>query len=267
MWTCSHCSATSPSDASICEVCSRPRERPAEAPAVREPDVELRDDAAVRRPWRVWVSAAAVVALGLLGVTRLLRPDTDDVTSRSAETEITEPEIIPEFAGTESADPGATFNGDTTTAPTYPTESPSATDTASGGLVSIDSTVTDPRAPGVADVLATYFDGINRKDYDAVAGVLDPAGAIDPSKPSHMESLAEGTRSTHDSDIVLGSLTDAKVGRLKAGVNFRSEQAPGDGPLRAPEETCTRWSLVYTITVTPDGTYLIRGGKGSSVPC
>jgi hypothetical protein len=249
--------------------------------AVPEPDDALYDDAVVRRPWWARASAAAV-AVGLLavggtvGVTRFLRPDTDSFAGRSAEQEFAEPEIEPEvaapesepeFADTAAPDPGTTFTGDTTTAPTYATEIPLTADATSSGLVGIDPSVTDPRAPGVAAVLDTYFNGINDKDYDAVAGVLDPEGVIDPGNPSHMDALAEGTRSTHDSDIVLNSLTGARADRLKAGVDFRSEQASGDGPLRAPEETCTRWSLVYTITVRSDGAYLIRGGKGSSVPC
>jgi hypothetical protein len=157
-----------------------------------------------------------------------------------------------------------------TPATSRPTISPSTapvTENATIDLVTVDPAVTDPRAPGIAAMFETYFTGINEKEYAAAAGVFDPDGAIDPADPEQMAAFSDGTATTEDSDVVLLGVTDLADGRISADVTFRSEQEAGDGPAERPGETCTRWTVRYTLTTTPDDGYRIFRGKGTSRPC
>jgi hypothetical protein len=132
-------------------------------------------------------------------------------------------------------------------------------------LVAVGQGVTHERTERVAAMLETYFTGINAKDYAQVAGVLDPAGELNPDDPEQMARFSEGTATAKDSDVVLRELTDLGPGRLGADVTFRSEQEPGDGPEDRPGETCTDWRVSYTIT-TRDS-YRILQAEGVSDPC
>jgi hypothetical protein len=264
-----------------CEVCSRPRERPAAASpaAATAPGDDWLVAEPPARPLWVWISAAAaaVVVLGVggaVGIPRFLRSD-PQATAAEVEQDA-EAGPTPAEVGTEPTQPGITQPGttepDTTAYDTVEpgpsgTTTPPATTLAGSGLVTVAPGVSDSRSAAVAALLDTYFRGINDKDYAAVATTLDPAGTVDPNDRSQMAAFARGTRSTRDSDVSLNGLAGAPTGRLRAAVTFRSRQSAGDGPRRAPGETCTRWRVTYTITVTPDGTYRIRGSKGSSAPC
>ncbi|MDI6098077.1 hypothetical protein QLQ12_05605 [Actinoplanes sp. NEAU-A12] len=134
------------------------------------------------------------------------------------------------------------------------------------GLVTVRPGLDDPRAADVAAMFDTYFTGINERDYDAVAGVLDPAGDLDPSAPRELQAFAQGTSTTRDSDIVLRDLAETTAGRLRAEVSFRSEQRTGHGPPQRLDETCTLWQVVYVLSAG-DGTYRMLRGKGVSKPC
>ncbi|WP_433794072.1 hypothetical protein [Actinoplanes sp. CA-252034] len=133
-------------------------------------------------------------------------------------------------------------------------------------LVTVHPRVTDPRAAAVVVMLDTYFRGINQRDYDAVATVLDPAGDLDPGVPGQLAAFAEGTSTSRDSDIVLTGLADAARGRLRAEVSFRSEQRAGHGPPERLRETCTLWEVAYLLTVHGDGYRMLRG-DGVNQPC
>ena len=137
---------------------------------------------------------------------------------------------------------------------------------AATGLVTVHPGVDDPRAGDVAAMFDTYFTGINERDYAAVAGVLDPAGELDPAAPGQLAAFAQGTSTTRDSDIVLWELTETAPGRLRAEVSFRSEQEPGHGPPERRDETCTRWRVVYVLSGDGD-TYRMVRGDGISEPC
>ncbi len=134
-----------------------------------------------------------------------------------------------------------------------------------GALVTVDAGVSDDRAPRVAAMLETYFAGINAKDYQRVAGVLDPAGEIDPGNPQHMAAFSDGTATARDSRVVLRALSGDGDGRLRAYVSFRSEQEAGDGPDERLAETCTDWRVTYTVSTGE--TYRILRGQGVSTPC
>lgn len=136
------------------------------------------------------------------------------------------------------------------------------------GLVTVDASVDHPRAKDVADMLDVYFTGINERDYRAVAGVLDPAGELDPGAPGQLDAFAQGTSTTRDSDIVLRRLSDGTAGRLRAEVTFLSRQRAGHGPPGRLGETCTRWRVVYVVSVPGDGgPYRMLRGDGVNAPC
>jgi hypothetical protein len=133
-------------------------------------------------------------------------------------------------------------------------------------LVTVDPAVDHPRARQVAAMFDRYFTGINERDYRAVARVLDPAGELDPGVPGQLKAFAEGTSTSKDSDVVLRRLTSTASGRLRAEVSFRSEQKVGHGPPERPDESCTRWDVVYVLTVD-DGAYRMLRGDGTNQPC
>jgi hypothetical protein len=134
-----------------------------------------------------------------------------------------------------------------------------------GLIVAIAPGVTDGRADEVVTLLDVYFNGINAKDYPAVGTVLDPDGSTDPDDEDDMKELADGTRSTTDSQVTLTSLDDLGHGRLSAEVTFRSNQKAGDGPKGRPAETCTQWDIVYTLSHRD--VYRIRKSDATSQPC
>ncbi|WP_430789779.1 hypothetical protein [Actinoplanes sp. G11-F43] len=133
-------------------------------------------------------------------------------------------------------------------------------------LVRIDPEVTDPRAEKVAALFETFFTGINERDYRAVASVLDPSGELNPGEAGQMAAFAEGTSTTRDFDVVLRDVAPAASGRLRAEVTFRSSQDAGHGPPERPDETCTRWRVLYLIS-TDRGRYRMVQADASTEPC
>jgi hypothetical protein len=289
MWTCAQCGEENPDSAAFCEVCARPapagersgpdrREAPAPvrgppavpapAPGYSPPDVGEPPPATMfdghgdrRRPAFPVIPVAGVALLALVMAGAFLAPrllgddpaaaptfvppTTTAPVQPPVETTTTEPGGITEPSPAETSDPGAL--------PAAP--------------VTVDPAITDSRATGVATMFETYFSGINDKDYDRVGTVLDPAGSLDPADPADMRDLADGTRSTQDSEVTLNGLSDLPGGRVRADVSFVSRQEPGDGPKGRPGETCTRWTMIYTLTTAGDGTYRIRKTKASAEPC
>ncbi|MBW6436740.1 hypothetical protein KZ829_23645 [Actinoplanes hulinensis] len=246
MWVCIDCGERNTGTPDECAVCHRPR--PAPRAAIWEPPEpppiwipEPADPEPNGPPARsrlipalpIAVLIAALVTAAVLGGPRLLGPD------RPA----------PRAAPVPSA------------APTTPILEDDTVD-----LVTVAAAVTDPRAGDVADMLETYFTGINERDYRAVAGVLDPAGEIDPADARQMAAFAEGTSTTRDSDVVLVRLAEAASGRLRAEVTFRSEQEDGHGPPERLDETCTRWRAVYVLS-TAGNTYRMLRGDATNEPC
>lgn len=135
-----------------------------------------------------------------------------------------------------------------------------------GPLVAVDPAVADPRAERVTAMFETFFTGINERDYQAVSGVLDPDGELDPGAPGQMAAFARGTSTTRDSDVVLRDLTPVTARRVRAVVTFRSSQRAGHGPPGRLAETCTEWRVRYLLTSGTDG-YRIRQADAGTEPC
>jgi hypothetical protein len=216
-----------------------------------------------------WIVAVATVVLVGAGVAaaivmpRLLSKDDHPAPASTTTAPIAAPATV------DTTDPATTDPTDTSeqadTADPTETLDPTTDPPAPSGIVAIGPGVTDERAPGVAAMFDTYFGGVNDKNYDAVGSVLDPAGSVDPADPAEMNALARGTRSTTDSDIALTGLADTSGGLLAADVTFVSHQTAGDGPRGRSSETCTHWTIRYTVSNS--GAYRIRKSKATSRPC
>jgi hypothetical protein len=135
------------------------------------------------------------------------------------------------------------------------------------GLVTVAAEAVDARAVDVAAMFAAHFGAINGRDFDTAAAYFDPDGVVDPGDAAQVATFAEDVSTTTDSDLVLLAVTDgAQPGQLLAHLTFRSEQAPGMGPRDRPDETCTRWDIVYELSTTA-GYRIVRGTQAQSTPC
>ncbi|WP_203759301.1 hypothetical protein [Actinoplanes octamycinicus] len=146
--------------------------------------------------------------------------------------------------------PGATGTTYDTPATSDPaTESTTAETTTAAtagpaGLVAIDQP--GDLADRVATMFETYFAGINAKDPDAALSVVEPKGRMNPADPAVVAKFGADIRTTRDDEIELGAVTD-NGGTVTAELSFRSRQAAGYGPADDPDQTCTRWTMVYTL--------------------
>ncbi|HZN74164.1 MAG TPA: hypothetical protein VFC00_21050 [Micromonosporaceae bacterium] len=166
---------------------------------------------------------------------------------------------------------GGTPTGSTPTATSTPsaaTGSAAPTHAGAIGLVDISAVAVHPAAAGVGEVLNTYFSGINDKDFARATSVFDPAGVIDPNDPKQVAEVArDDSTSTVTGVVVRRIATEPTVaGALAVTATFRSTQAAGFGPHGRESETCTEWTVTYTMTSSAD-TYLILRGSGASEQC
>lgn len=156
----------------------------------------------------------------------------------------------------------------TTDTPTTDPASPSSS--SSVGVVQIDpSIVSDPRAQQVAAMFDNYFSGISAKDYAAVLALYDPNGVLNPNDPKQVQSFEQAETTSSASNVTLSAL-DPSSGTgpvTTAQVTFQSNQDAGYGPSDNPNETCTLWTLTYTLTYTSEGRYLINQSTGTDTGC
>jgi hypothetical protein len=107
----------------------------------------------------------------------------------------------------------------------------------------------NPALPQVIALLDRYFSAINRHDYAAYAGLLDPQLLLRTSA----SAFYSGDGSTTDSGATLTGLSGLNAGGVAAAVTFTSRQQPADSP---DHSACDDWSI--TLYLVPQGTgYLI----------
>lgn len=211
--------------------------------------------------WKLVASALIVIAV-LAGVAFVVK-GREPARAAPVSTEQSSPAEEPDDGTIEEPDP----DGST---PEEPVEEPSeALVTASDdGLVQV---APDAAAEVDADVLAgvidafhTYFSGVNdggaRSGYDVLTNRL--------KKNGEYRVWRDNVSDSYDTDVFISDLQDMREEAVRAEVSFTSEQ-PGDkGP--EPGETCTHWSLVYTLVPGGSG-YLINSAKLASrnghTPC
>lgn len=110
------------------------------------------------------------------------------------------------------------------------------------GSVNVGAVATDPEAPAVAAVLDRYFTAIDTRNWDAAFATF--TSSLQSSLGSPAALSAADTTST-DSRVRVLSVTRNADGSIDVGVDFRSHQAAGYGPVAG--QTCTDWTLDYRL--------------------
>jgi hypothetical protein len=150
----------------------------------------------------------------------------------------------------------------TTPAPDPTTVEP-VPDVTGVGLVTISTP--SPDAERVATMFDAYFTAINAEDYDTVLSLYDPNGVLDTTDAAKSRRFIKEISTSRDDQVILGDVAD-NGDSLTADLEFRSRQAAGMGPRADPEQTCTLWSLTYTLTDSAEG-LLINRSEGTYDSC
>jgi hypothetical protein len=113
--------------------------------------------------------------------------------------------------------------------------------TLDGVTISIAAVNTDPNATAVAPTLASYFGGIDTRNYRQVWDTYSSELRGDiPFQP-----FAQALSTSQDNQVAVHSIQDDAGGDIDADVSFQSHQAGQYGPTQG--ETCTDWSLDYHL--------------------
>ena len=212
------------------------------------------------------VTALAVVVVGLLGAF-LLR---DRIGLGGAGT-----------APPSARGPGASAPSQQATSAPAPSDSPappstspaasspaaSSTAPAGGGPVTIApgvrSGTVERVTAAVSDVLGAYVAGVNGRDARAAYAAYSPAQQGREPFDTFSKGIAGSSIETFTVTALSGATSDTGKGPVQATASFTSRQ-PGElGPV--PGQTCTRWTLVYTLVPDGAGTgYLIDGARPPS---
>ncbi|MFJ7219828.1 hypothetical protein [Amycolatopsis sp. NPDC098790] len=130
--------------------------------------------------------------------------------------------------------------------PSAPTSAPSSTSgnepTGLGAVGMTDDARNHPQASAVRELLKTYFEAINTKQYSLWLQVVS-------SKRAAQQSASEwkaGVKSTKDSDALVYRIERGASGSLRVLVGFTSNQNKADAPDTFPE-TCIKWRLVLPV--------------------
>jgi hypothetical protein len=131
------------------------------------------------------------------------------------------------------------------------------TTTLPAGSVPANTTAvsSNPLAPQVALTFETYFGGISNKDFQEAYSAYSPTYQASVSE----QQFASSDATSSDSDVAIMSITSNSDGSITVDVDFTSQQSPADGPV--PGETCTDWTLAYTLVPATAGgalSYLIE---------
>jgi hypothetical protein len=212
--------------------------RPPPAVSPRRPGTTTPPPAPARRARGIPGLLVLVLLAALIGGALLL----ESVLTGESETTSPSP-------GTTTADPPADPTTGATAGP--------------AGLVAIDDP--GPLAEEVAVMFETYFGGINDGDPDLALSVVEPSDRIDPDKPQSVARFARDISTTTDDEIRLGTVTD-HGSTVTAELTFRSRQDPGFGPVGSPDQTCTRWTMEYTLANGAGG-LLIRDVDAEHAGC
>ena len=128
--------------------------------------------------------------------------------------------------------------------PTTPEPTTPEPTTGPAGLVTIEQP--GALAQRVAAMFETYFGGVNDGDPERALSVVEPRKNLNPSNPEHVAKFRSDISTTQDDEIRLGAVAD-RGATVSAELSFRSQQDPGYGPKGRPDETCTVWTMVYTL--------------------
>lgn len=96
----------------------------------------------------------------------------------------------------------------------------------------------------VRQLLQTYFDAINAKNYRGWRAAVTSKRA--ENEPEREWQVAY--RSTRDGSVVVHRIESGPVDSMRVLVSFTSVQNPEDAPLELAEP-CIRWRVVLSLTV------------------
>jgi hypothetical protein len=139
----------------------------------------------------------------------------------------------------------------TSSAPTQsqPTPTPTPTQVSMRGVtVGISAVSNDPDATNIADTLATYFGGIDARNYRQAWNTYTTAlKAAVPYRP-----FAKALTTSQDSQVVVHGIQHDANGNVEVAVSFQSHQTGQYGANQG--ETCTNWSLDYHMVPAANAT-------------
>ncbi len=135
------------------------------------------------------------------------------------------------------------------TSPTQPTQNttttivPPTSTTLAPGLVPVDSSAvsSDSDATKIALTFETYFGGIDSQNWNLAYSAYSSQYQAQVSETDF--KAADGTSS--DTNVAITAIMAGALGSTVADVKFTSAQSATDGPV--PGETCTDWTLTYTL--------------------
>jgi hypothetical protein len=224
------------------------------------------------RPPGLWTSRlmlglAAFVAVLVLagGVLLVVQRQSNDQTAGPSTT-ATLPTAPTSQSGTSTA-PTTTASRTHSTSSSVTTSGGGVPTGSADGLVTINPATAENIPPDVANAVITtldhYFSAVNGHQLAAAYALFTTA----QRQKNPFDTWSAGVASSGMSDVVVsnvdGAIRSVGAGPVTAAVSFVSRQ-PGDlGP--TPGQTCTKWSLMYTLVANADKTgYLIDGAKAQS---
>jgi hypothetical protein len=213
------------------------------------PDPADEAEEADGRDLRLWAGGALVAIVLAAAVAMSLAPEQTPAEDQPPAAAVAV-EPAPSDAPTAFADePTPTFTGD----PTPTSAADALPPTGAAALVDITAVAGDANASGVARTLGEYFDGINSRDYERSFRTY----TFEQQQRITYEAWSRGVSTSQDTAVRIAALVSQPDGSVVADVYFTSTQDAALGP--NPGETCTHWSLVYTMApnVDPNLPFLI----------
>jgi hypothetical protein len=146
--------------------------------------------------------------------------------------------------------PSAPATTTPTAAPRPPGSTPPPLPAETGPLVAAAPALAGrPGTTAVVALFTRYFDGINRRDYEAVQGAF-----TDEGRPVRDQATFEDQyRTTRDTDVRVLNIALAGDGGYQVSISFNSHQNPADAPADAPA-ACVHWSMTYPVVPAGTGT-------------
>jgi hypothetical protein len=114
-----------------------------------------------------------------------------------------------------------------------------------------------PEADAVRKLLETYFDAINRKQYQQWTTVV----TAERVAQQPITEWKAGIRTTEDSDALVYRIERGAGSSLRVLVGFTSRQKPEDAPTFF-QEPCIKWRLVLPMVVDKTGLKIDTVEKG-----
>lgn len=102
-----------------------------------------------------------------------------------------------------------------------------------------------PQHEVIRELLQTYFDSINSRDYDQWKTTVTKARIQAKSRQSWLQDY----QSTKDGSILVYRIDAVSDQDLRVLVGFTSVQDPADAPDELSEASCVHWKLTLPVTL------------------